>query len=265
MRGRPLGPIAYPHYRPGRSLPGLDPDTASGQPILPEYSPHEVAVKNVALLLLALLSLDLVAAETRYVTDETSVPVRRGATEGHRIARMVSSGTPLQILSIDTKSGYAQVRGDGGIEGYVLISQLKEQPPAWQRLAVAEAKLAELQRAPDQLATQLGEVRTQYDVLKTDYDQVKAAKQRLEQELATIKHTSANAVLIAEERNELRTSVATLTRQTEELKQQNRELESRDSQRWFLIGGGVALGGMLLGFILPNVRFQRRKTSWSSL
>lgn len=222
-------------------------------------------MKIVALLLFALLSLDLVAAETRYVTDETSVPVRRGPTNGHRIARMVPSGTPLQVISIDTTSGYAQVRGDGGLEGFVLISQLKDQPPAVQRLAVAEAKLAELQRAPDQLAAQLGELRTQYEVLKTDYDQAKASKQRLEQELATIKHTSANAVLIAEERNELRSSVATLTRQTEELRQQNREQDSRDSQRWFLIGGGVAFGGILLGFILPNLRFQRRKSSWSSL
>lgn len=222
-------------------------------------------MKHIALLLLALLSLELVAAETRYVTEETSVPVRRGQTAGHRIARMVPTGTPLEVLSIDTKTGYAHVRGEGGLDGYVLISQLQDQPPARQRLAAAEAKLAELQKAPDQLAPQLASLRGQYDSLKTDYDQVKADKQRLEQELATIKHTSANAVRIAEERNELRTSVASLTREAEELKQQNRDMDSRSNQRWFLIGGGVGLGGILLGLILPNLRFRRRKSSWGSL
>lgn len=222
-------------------------------------------MKNVVILLLTLLSLELVAAETRYVTEETSVPVRRGQTTGHRIARMVATGTPLEVLSIDTKTGYAHVRGDGGLDGYVLLSQLQDEPPARQRLAAAEAKLAELQKAPDQLAIQVSRLRSQYDTLKTDYDQVKADKQRLEQELATIKHTSANAVRIAEERNELRTSVATLTRETEELKQQNRDIDSRNTQRWFLIGGGVAFGGVLLGLILPNLRWRRRKSSWGSL
>ncbi len=225
----------------------------------------EVTVKRLVLLLLALLSLELLAAETRYVIEETSVPVRRGQTAGHRIARMVPTGTPLEVLSIDTKTGYAHVRGEGGLDGYVLVSQLQDQPPARQRLAAAEAKLAELQKAPDQVATQLTALRTQYEALKTDYDQVKAEKQRMEQELATIKHTSANSVRIAEERNELRTSVATLTRETEELKQQNRDMDSRTTQRWFLIGGGVALGGILLGLILPNLRFRRRKSSWGSL
>jgi SH3 domain protein len=225
----------------------------------------EVPVNKILVLLVGLLTLDVAAAETRYITDQTTVPVRSGATSGHRITRTLATGTPVQVRSIDTKTGYSLVRLDGGVEGYVLTSQLQEDPPARERLAAAQAKLAELQQAPDQLATQLASLRTEHSTLKTDYEQVKADKQRLEQELATIKHTSANAVRIAEERNELRTTVATLTRQNEEIKQQSRDRDSHDAQRWFLIGGGVTVVGVLLGLILPRLRFQRRKSSWSSL
>lgn len=222
-------------------------------------------MKKILLLLVGLLVVDLALAETRYVTDQFTITLRRGQTTGHRIARMLPSGTPVEVLGTDAKTGYSHVRLAGGTDGYVLSHQLQDEPTARERLAAAEAKLAELQQAPDQLTTQLGNLRTQYETLRVDYEQIKTEKQRIEQDLATVKHTSANAVRIAEERNELRTAVATLTRQAEELKQQNRDFENRDAQYWFLIGAGVLMAGIGMGLILPHLRFQRRKTSWGSL
>ena len=59
--------------------------------------------------------------------------------------------------------------------------------------------------------------------------------------------------------------VAALTRERENLKQENRDLSNRTTQNWFLIGAGVIIAGIVLGLILPHLRFQRRKTSWGSL
>jgi SH3 domain protein len=59
--------------------------------------------------------------------------------------------------------------------------------------------------------------------------------------------------------------VAQQTHQVENLKQENRELRNETNQRWFLIGGGVIIVGIILGLILPHLRFQRRKSSWGSL
>ena len=75
----------------------------------------------------------------------------------------------------------------------------------------------------------------------------------------------ADAVRIANERNELRNSVRTLTRELEDVKQENRDLHNQTAQNWFMIGAGVIILGIILGLLLPHLRFQRRKSSWGSL
>ena len=70
---------------------------------------------------------------------------------------------------------------------------------------------------------------------------------------------------ITEERNELRQGVADLSRQVATLQQENLDMKNQSTQRWFLIGAGVLGGGILLGLVLPHLRFRRRKTSWGSL
>jgi SH3 domain protein len=72
-------------------------------------------------------------------------------------------------------------------------------------------------------------------------------------------------VQIAQERKKLRKQVATMSRELADQEQEIRELKNSTTQRWFLIGGGVLFGGILLGLLLPHLRVRRRKDSWGSL
>jgi len=206
-----------------------------------------------------------VLADTRYVTDQLEITMRRGESTRYKIIRMLPSGTPLDVLSSDASTGYSKVRTKDGTVGYVLTSQLLSEPVARDRLGAAEAQLKELQQAPNQLATKLTQLQTEHKRLQQAFDQLQTQKNQLEQELATIKAASANVIGITQERSELRRSVADLTRQVANLQQTNRDLKNQNNQRWFLIGGGVAGGGILVGLILPHLRFRRRKSSWGSL
>lgn len=206
-----------------------------------------------------------VFAKTAYVTDELKITLRTGESATHRIARMLPTGEKLTILSTNAKSGYSKVRTAGGAEGFVLSRQLVDQPVARDRLAAAEAEVKMLKAAPGELSSRLAKLTEQYKDLTKQHEALKEDKKLVDQEFAALKRTSSNAVRIANERNELRKRVASMTREVEDVKQQNRELENKTAQNWFLIGGGVVVGGIILGLILPHLRVRRRKSSWGSL
>jgi len=215
----------------------------------------------IALLLLAGQAL----AERAWVTDEFKITVRSGESPRHKIISMIKSGTPVEVLSRNRSTGYSRVRLPNGKEGFVLSRQLLDHPVAREQLATLEAEVAALKTAPSELQRKLADLSERHNRLSREHESLQAEKKRIELELAALKRTSANAIRIANERNELRKQVAELTRSNEELKQEKRELENNSAQRWFLIGGGVTIAGILIGLILPHLRLRRRKDSWGSL
>ena len=222
-------------------------------------------MKKIVTLLLILCSAT-VAAKTAYVTDELEITLRTGETTGHRIVRMLPTGEKLTVLGTNPDSGYSKVRTSNGTVGYVLTRQLVDTPVARDRLAAAEAEVNALKAAPGELSSRLAKLREEHSKLQQAHAELNTAKQAVDQEFAALKRTANNAVRIANERNELRKQVASLTREVEDIKQQNRELENKTAQNWFLIGGGVVVGGIVvLGLILPHLRVRRRKSSWGSL
>ena len=220
---------------------------------------------RLALSLLCLCAFGQALAETRYVTDTFAITMRTGESTRHKIVRMLESGTPVEVLASNSDTGYAKIRTEDGATGFVLERHLIEEPVARDRIVALEARLRELQQAPDQLAARLAELQRVHAELEDRHRGLLRDKSRLEEELATIRHASANVVQITRERSELRQSVAELTRQVAELQQANQDLGNRTNQRWFLIGAGVVAGGILIGLILPNLRFRRRRSSWGSL
>ena len=208
---------------------------------------------------------NLQAAEDRYVTDQFKITLRSGESATHKILRMLPSGERLQLVSSNSNTGYSRVRTKDGREGYVLTRQLMNIPSARDRLSVAEKRLQELQQEPGRLSAKLAKLQEEHGKLQSQYTGLKQEKTSLDKELETIRRTASNAIRISNERNDLRKVVAEMTRQVENLKQENRELSNNTNQRWFLIGAGVIIGGIIIGLILPHLRFQRRKSSWGSL
>ena len=221
-------------------------------------------MKIIITLTLILLSA-LATAQTAYVTDELRITLRSGESATHRIIRMLPTGQRLTVLSSNATSGYSKVRTAAGQEGYVLTRQLVDQPVARDRLAAAEAEVQALKAAPGELSSRLSKLRDDHQALRSEHEELKRAKTQVDQEFAALQRTASNAVRIANERNELRKQVANMTREVEDIKQQNRELENKTAQNWFLIGAGVVVGGIILGLILPHLRVRRRKSSWGSL
>jgi len=212
---------------------------------------------RLLLLLLCLGAAPLAMAETRYVTDQFEIPLRAGESLKYKVLRNLPSGTPLEVLSSNAKSGYSRVRTLDGRTGFVASDRLQDEPIPRDQVAVLEAKVADFQEKFDKLPPSLKEVQASLEAALAD-------KHRLEEELLSIRQAAGDAPRILRERGELRQTVADLTRQVGELEQINRELDHENAQRWFLIGGGVIFGGILIGFFLPQVRLGRRGRGFQS-
>lgn len=228
-------------------------------------APRHARVLSIALAWVLLSALSAEAADLQYVTDQYDFNLRSGESTRYKIIRALPSGTPLEILSVNEETGYARVRTEDGKTGYILTRYLQSEPAARSRLAEMTERLRQLQQAPDKLAARLGTLQNEHNDLTAEHSALQRLNEQLQQELAEVRHASANAVRINEERQRLQDEVTTLVQQVDALQHQNLELRNHRDQRWFMIGAAVVVGGIVIGLILPNLRLRRRRTSWGSL
>lgn len=222
--------------------------------------------KSLSLLKLCLLLLPITLfAESRYVTDQFKVTLRSGEGVSHKIVRMLPSGMPLELLSENRTSGYSHVRSEDGKEGYVLTRQLMTVPSARERLAKANKRLSVLEQEPDRLTSELISIQNRHEQLTSEWKKINTSYKQLNDSYTELQKTAADAVRISNERNRLVKDVKQQAEEIESLKRENGSLRSSADQQWFIIGGAVLIIGIILGLILPHLRFQRRKSSWSSL
>jgi SH3 domain protein len=213
-----------------------------------------VIVKRILLVLLLLFGASALA-ETRFVSDELKINLRRGEGIGYKIVKTLPTGTPVEVLGTNPDNGYSKIRTREGTVGYVLTRQLMNQPSAKARLARAEK---ERDRALKKAANAL-QLEKERDQARSLYQQMEKERDRLNSELEGIKRTAADSIRIAEERKSLKEQVANLTWELENLKLENRELQNEEAHDWFLLGAGVIIVGILIGLLLPRLSFRRRK------
>src|SRR6185436_9558262 len=83
-------------------------------------------------------------AESMYVTDRLTVPLRAAFADGSPIVKTVDSGAPLEVLERADK--YARVRDAQGAEGWIEARLLSSTPPPRPQLERAMAEGTRLQK-----------------------------------------------------------------------------------------------------------------------
>ena len=221
-------------------------------------------MKNTRLLfLLTLLMATSAMAESVYVSDTLEITMRSGKGTSYGITRMLRSGTQLEVLSVDKKSGYTQVRTKSGKEGWVLSRFLMKSPAARDRLADAEQKLAGLELENRKLETTLKSLNDEKAKLSKNLGSLDSESRKVSQELAEIKRTASSALAIDTENKELKSRVVSLERQLQTMQQENEGLKDRTARDWFMVGAAVVLLGIIVGLIIPRIRW-RKKSSWDT-
>lgn len=200
-------------------------------------------------------------AETAYISDELTVPLRSGPSGRHRILHAgLPSGTVLEIISVDEEAGFTQIRTQRGSEGWVRTQYLVSEPIARTKLAQAQRRIAQLENAVAEARARIDEL-TQTNAAQQSTNQAESARvAELEAELARITEISASAVATHEENMQLKDTNARLKDELDDVAEARNALAENEGNQGMMLGAGFILIGLLAG-VLIKARPQR--SAWS--
>ena len=225
------------------------------------HTPLTLVTHTFALLLLSVALAPQALAQSGYISDELTVPLRSGPSNGHRILhRGLPSGTKLTVLAVDEGAGFSQIRTERGTEGWVRTQYLVNEPIAKIRLATVQRELARTKQGLSQAQTQIRELRSsnanQASASRSDQNRI----EQLETELAEIKSISANAVAAHHENMALTESNARLRDELDDMAEERSRLEGNAENQAILYGAGFVLLGLIAGVAIKS---RPQRSAWN--
>jgi len=193
-----------------------------------------------------------------WVSDQFEVMLRTGPSTSNAIQLMIGSGAELEMLEEDAASGYSRVMTAGGTEGWVLSRYLMAQPGARDQLGTLKQQLAEANSEGASMGSQLGAVRGEYEVAERRISELERDETVMQAEIDNIRSTAENVLAIDNQNRILQEQLTDAEIRVSILEQEIDDIRSQSKRNWFIAGALVLFGGVLLGLILPRMRWQRR-------
>ncbi len=219
-------------------------------------------MKKTAILLTALFLCTEAYAETVYVTDSLTAPMRTGKTNRYRILLNIKSGTPLSLIEHDKAAGYSKVRTQKGTEGWMLTRYLVNQPTARYRLEKLEKDLLDWKQEKQAVILMSEELEKTNSALETDNLTLKKLNEKLKEEVSYIKKISGSAMNINQRNQQLTEENQQLQNETDLLSAENKRLKEDAKHDFYLMGAGTVVLGLVLGLIIPNFKPKRKDAGW---
>lgn len=191
-------------------------------------------------------------SKTVYITDRLETALRSGPSNEYRIVRSVKSGDPVKVVETSSR-GYTQIETQSGGKGWILTRYLMDEEHPRERLTQNTNALATQQELEEKLSAATEQI-----------EQLIAENEKTTMELDNITRASGNVIAINKLNEELQLQRANLEREMQMLRQTNEDLKRSQNHRWFYVGAGVLLLGLLLGLLIPKIRFQQR-SNWNAL
>jgi len=222
--------------------------------------------KMLKLLLIVTLFTAPIAtlAETVWLRDVLYVNIRTGPSNNNRILQTITSGTRMEVLEKPEDVDFYRVRTEDGLEGWIPSQYLVTEPTGNLRAEMLQAE-------KDQLQSQYNALEEKYKALLNDKGDVKGEletlrsdNKRLTTELNRIKAVSGDALNMDSQLQKVTEENAIINTELDVLKAENQSLREYNDNIILLTGGGLMVGGIFLGFILPLLTGnKRRKDGWS--
>ncbi len=215
---------------------------------------HRYCFALLALLLVA--PVQFAYSATSYVTDELTVPMRSGASKGHRIIKFLVSGMALKVYETSEDGSFTRVTTvEDEKEGWVETRYLMKNRSARERLPGLTEKIKKL--------------KTSVKDLEENKKQLEQQNAELEQEtielgnqLKELRIVAQEPAALADKNRRLTAQIKKVDAKNAELIKENTFLADENIKTWFMIGGGVALVSLFFGLVIPSFSWGRKKDGW---
>ena len=161
----------------------------------------------------------------------------------------------------ETDTGYAKIKTSDGTEGWIRSQFLADEPVAAQKLAKLQDKFTQLDTSNQAVKKELKDLRAEKAAVDEAYAKLQTEYGTTQKELAHLGKVAANPIMLAKENKELTDKFASMSHELEMLRNEHQVVKDRSRQNWFMAGAGVIILGMLLGLMIPKLRF-KRKDRW---
>lgn len=206
-------------------------------------------MKRILLAVICLFLLSSPAlAQYVYVTDTVKAMFRTGPGNDHKIMTTVSSGERLTVIDILGK--WTHVKRNNSEEGWVLNQWLIDEVPNGIRLAQLEKKHEKLIKTYSDLKAASIKNEEENKNLKSSLAICKKIERDSSNSYENLKKGSANYLQLKADYQAIKEKLDKVTNEADRL---NDELTQKYIF-WFLIGAGVLLLGIMIGF-----SFNKRK------
>ncbi len=213
----------------------------------------------IGVVLLVVVAAPVQAGETRYVSDTLVITLRAGMGDEYKILRTLPSGTAMELL--EAQGPFGRVRLKNGTEGWVRLQYLVKSPVARDQLAQARQRLERLEKESQRLKSEVKSLTLRNEELAQLSSKFERDNLSLSQENDKLQSLAARPLALDRENKHLAAENARLGAEIKQVSAENSELRNSTVQKWFMAGGGVLIGGILLGFFLPRLG-RRKSSSW---
>lgn len=224
-------------------------------------------MKYLLLFILTIFCAMELLAETRYITDETYVPLR--SSPCGRCSILIGglkTGTALTLLKEETPQGeshpWSQVETANGTVGWMPSQYLESEQVAKYRLKSLQARVDSLTEQNSALKSQLQQTESAVNTLNEDIEKLSSAKQSISNELSHVKQISGDSINLLSQNQELLKRNKMLQGEVDVLSASNEKLRSRTSQTWFLYGGILVAISSILAALLPHLKRRKKFSEW---
>tara|TARA_B100001063_G_scaffold92641_1_gene86312 strand:+ start:1386 stop:2009 length:624 start_codon:yes stop_codon:yes gene_type:complete len=201
-------------------------------------------------------------AEKRYISDELWINLRSGPSNEYKILKILKSGTHLQFVEEDEELKFTKVITDKGLEGWVPTRFIQDEPIAFEKLILTKRELDKTKADYSELQSKYNETKKALAETKRAAGDLSEDKSEQAKELEYIKKVSANAINLDKKNQELLEQGEQLKITVDTLRAENERLQGSKDLNYILVGGGLILLGLFLGWLLPKLS-GRRGDTWA--